>query len=511
MRRRFITTTLLNILSTIWSLALSFPLTPFILHRLGTDAYGVWVLAMSFSVLSGYLSLLDLGVQSALVKMVAEHHARGEHDTLNRVISAGLLLFTGLGIFAALSLAAFTHWALVVVFHIPTEFQNTAKFLLSMLAIQTVIEFPGQIFAGVLEGLQHYPTIRAVDLIRYTIYVIAIWAVISLGAGLAGMGLVLLTVTVARAGVIAVLVWRALPQFRLILKPGVAVFHRIAKFSGQILVIRMSAFIYGQMDTLIVATLLTTTQLVEYDIANRIQMMVLLTLTFVSSQVVPAASQLLAREEQAGLQQLFLKATKWTAALSMPAVAAACILAEPFIAVWIGPTYRNAALPTQIFVAHLLFVALTAVGYNTMIGMGKIKVLTFIQIGTTTVLNLGLSIVLTLWFGVIGVVLGTLIGTALSAPLYLWLFLRELGLTWARLWGDVILKIYPSVGLFALGLYVGKQALMLDSLWKLGTFGLVCGILYLGLLALFGLDDDERHIIIGAIRRMRAYLRASEA
>ena len=42
----------------------SFFLAPFIVHRLGDSAYGVWALIGS---LVGYMGLLDLGVRSAVM------------------------------------------------------------------------------------------------------------------------------------------------------------------------------------------------------------------------------------------------------------------------------------------------------------------------------------------------------------------------------------------------------------------------------------------------------------
>ncbi len=51
-----------NWLGTIANMAVGFFLSPFILHHLGQVAFGVWVLTVS---VVGYLSLLDVGVQSS--------------------------------------------------------------------------------------------------------------------------------------------------------------------------------------------------------------------------------------------------------------------------------------------------------------------------------------------------------------------------------------------------------------------------------------------------------------
>ena len=52
------------------NMAVGFFLAPFIVHRLGNAAYGVWVLAVS-SV--NYLSLLDLGMRSSVLQIGRAH------------------------------------------------------------------------------------------------------------------------------------------------------------------------------------------------------------------------------------------------------------------------------------------------------------------------------------------------------------------------------------------------------------------------------------------------------
>jgi O-antigen/teichoic acid export membrane protein len=80
---------------------LSFFLSPFIVHKLGNNAYGAWILLSS---VVGYLGLLDLGVRSAVTKYVATLHAVGRHDKANHIASAALALFSGAGV-AAIALA----------------------------------------------------------------------------------------------------------------------------------------------------------------------------------------------------------------------------------------------------------------------------------------------------------------------------------------------------------------------------------------------------------------------
>src|SRR5580698_830213 len=72
------------------TMVVGFLLTPFILHRLGNTALGLWVLMTSFT---GYYGLLDLGIRNAIVQYVARYKATDEADELAKVVSTGVFTY----------------------------------------------------------------------------------------------------------------------------------------------------------------------------------------------------------------------------------------------------------------------------------------------------------------------------------------------------------------------------------------------------------------------------------
>src|ERR1022692_3666961 len=77
------------------NLIVGFFLSPFILHRLGDDAFGLWVLVFS---LTGYYGLFDFGIRSSIVRYVAQFKATGEHHSLNCFINTSLCTYGGSGL-----------------------------------------------------------------------------------------------------------------------------------------------------------------------------------------------------------------------------------------------------------------------------------------------------------------------------------------------------------------------------------------------------------------------------
>src|SRR6478672_4268691 len=69
-------------------------LSPFILHRLGDTAYGIWVLIFS---VTGYYGLFDLGIRSSVVRFVSRFAATKDDSALSRLINTSLFTYTLIG------------------------------------------------------------------------------------------------------------------------------------------------------------------------------------------------------------------------------------------------------------------------------------------------------------------------------------------------------------------------------------------------------------------------------
>ena len=87
---RLISNAIYNLIPQFWFLALTFFTTPFVLHRLGVDAYGILSIV---TIVAGYLAFLDLGLNLAVIRFVAAHDAKGETDEINRVTQTALFVF----------------------------------------------------------------------------------------------------------------------------------------------------------------------------------------------------------------------------------------------------------------------------------------------------------------------------------------------------------------------------------------------------------------------------------
>ena len=110
------------------TVAVGFFLSPFILHTLGNDAFGLWVLVFS---ITGYYGLFDLGIRSSIIKYVAKYAAIRDYDGLARLVNTSLCSYSGVAA-VLLVITGVGAWYVDSIFRVPPAFLQTARLLFVM-------------------------------------------------------------------------------------------------------------------------------------------------------------------------------------------------------------------------------------------------------------------------------------------------------------------------------------------------------------------------------------------
>jgi O-antigen/teichoic acid export membrane protein len=125
---------------------------PYLIRTLGSGTYGLWIL---IGTMAGYFGVLDLGVSTALGRLVAAHRARGEHDQVNQVMSTSFALLLVVFIVVCAATAA----ALLIfprVFSVPSNELLDVRYALILVGLNLALTFPGFTFAGFLWGHERF-------------------------------------------------------------------------------------------------------------------------------------------------------------------------------------------------------------------------------------------------------------------------------------------------------------------------------------------------------------------
>jgi O-antigen/teichoic acid export membrane protein len=130
-------------------------LTPLLIHRLGNEAYGVWILATTVTFGLGYLSFTDLGLEQAAVRFMAQARRSGDHELFNAYLwtafVALLVISAVVTPFVVLLAKPITGF-----FNIPRQLQGSAVITFEFVLAQLVFDLPGRAFSASLEAAQRY-------------------------------------------------------------------------------------------------------------------------------------------------------------------------------------------------------------------------------------------------------------------------------------------------------------------------------------------------------------------
>ena len=135
-----------------------FVVAPFLVRKLGVSGYGLWIVIGS---LSGYFSLIDLGLRGSVARQLSLHRANEQWDHFNQTFNSALAILCGLGGITLPGAAVFVFDRL---FEVHPDQIRDAKLALALVGVNLALSFPLQIFDGSLWAAQRFDLLNAVDI-----------------------------------------------------------------------------------------------------------------------------------------------------------------------------------------------------------------------------------------------------------------------------------------------------------------------------------------------------------
>ncbi len=425
-------------------------LSPFILHRLGDTAYGIWVLIFS---ITGYYGLFDLGIRSSVVRYVSKFMATGESDKLNRLINTSLWSYTLIGGVAMLITFA---GSLFVdsLFRIPQEFLTTARWLFLMVGTAVSLGFPLGIFGGVLEGLQKFYFLNITNVISILLRAVLIVVALHHGYGLLTIALITVVLPLLIAILRAAIVLRLLPLRFSLQHFDRGALREIASYSSATFVVMIAYKLRFKTDELVIGAFLSSTAITYFSIGDRLLDYASEVVSSLAQIFVPMSSQSDAKGDMQHLRKMFVLGNRACALIIFPISLILLILGKSVIEAWVGAKYVATSYPVLVVLCIPLTLMLAqGASPRILFGMAKHRTLSWV-VALEALTNLILSIILVQRFGIIGDALGTSLPLTLTA---LYFFPRHL----CRVLGMRIGTFVREAYLLPLGLCVPLVPLLL--------------------------------------------------
>lgn len=383
-------------------------LSPFILHRLGDAAFGIWVLIFS---LTGYYGIFDFGIRSSIIRYVSKYTATKDIDEVSRLINTAMFTYTGVGV---LSMLITMVGSLYVdrLFHIGPAFQSTARWLLLLVGGSVALGFPLGLFGGMLEGLQQFYVLNWTNIISNALRVVLIVFFLHRNYGLITVAVITVSLPLVASVVRGAVALRLLPVHFSWRYVDRAAFRQMANYSGITFVVIVATRLRFKTDALVIGTFLSSAAITYFYAGSRLLDYAGEVVSSLAQIFVPMSSQSDAAGNMDRLRKIFVAGNRACAFVTFPITAVFVILGKSIIEVWVGKKYVAQGYPVLlILTVPYTFLLIQSASSRVLFGMskhGKFATVTMIE----GMANLALSIWLVRPYGIVGDALGTAIPLA---------------------------------------------------------------------------------------------------
>lgn len=384
-------------------------LTPLLLHHLGREAFGVWVLASTVVL---YLELFELGFGGATAKLVAED-ATVRPDAALRTLNTTFFALIPLGVVAML-VGVGVAFAFPSVMHVTPHLHHQVIVVVIILALGMAVSIPGDTFGGSLIGHQRFDLLGLSNSLLVATTLVSSIVIVELGGGLVALATALTVASVLFHFIRLAMLRRILPGTRISLHlADWARLREVTHVSGWFLLSAVIQAFYNACGPVVVGILLGLRAAAVFAVAAKLATAATQGLDSLAQVFFPYASAIARNRERGALTAITEDGTRAAMFVGMIITLLYVILATPGIRAWVGPGYGTSA---QVLVVLAIAIALSSPvkAINVvLVGAGRLPLVCAVR-GVEVVISLVLSVTLAHVLGPVGIAVGTLGGILLA-------------------------------------------------------------------------------------------------
>ena len=510
--RTVIKNTVYNNIGYVLQLLISLLLIPFIIHKIGMELFGIWIL---LEVIVTYLSLLDFtGIGGAFVKYIAEYHTKKDFKRCNQVINLGWTYYTFFWIIMAL-LIFFLREPILKLFNFPPDIFNTISLVFIGVLLISLIRGSFAVFRSVLLGLQRMDITNIIAILASLVNAAGVILFLSMGLGLKGLVMSGLITAVFTVILQTLLAYKMFPQMRFrLFSINKDIFKKTFVYGVNIRIASIAELINTHVDKIFLGFFLNTSLVGLYELGAKIAKIARSFPEQLLPAILPASSELQALDDTKNLHKLYTRGSKYLSLLTFPIAFFVIAYASLIMTLWLGKgSFKESVLALQVLSVGYVFVLLVSMGRLIARGMGipQYEMRSSVII---VILNIALSIILILKLGFVGALLGTTLSGVIGSSFFFYSFNRRIKESVfsiiKKVFASPFLFCLASLGISMLAGYFFKQLFPTPLAGRFDAFIHLCvnGLVFLSVYLLFlfksrYIDKYDREIFSGFLEMIK--------
>lgn len=401
----------LNWIVSVGAILTTYVLLPFNIHRLGNEAYGTWLLVNS---ITGYLALLTLGAPMATLRFVAQFAAKEDANQLEEALGTFAGLYLAMGA-AAILIGGALLVGFEAFYQVPSHLARQAQWAFGGVVLCVAIGFIQQLPYGVMAAYHDFGVRSALMGCALIVRLVGNLVIVSYWPNIMALAVLNLLVTVFEASVGWIVLRRRYPQLSVRLsRSTVAMLRRVFSFSAFVVLLNVGIQLSYQTDALVIGKFMPVSTIPFYTVPNSLMLYLLEFVAAIAVVVMPSATTLHSNGNNEALRALFLKWSKVTFSIGLAAGCLVLVFGPRLVGWWVGSSFEAPAGEVLRILMFSLVVFLPArgVAQPILMGIGQ-PAAPSLAVVAAGVLNLALSVVWVVPFGLAGVAWGTAVPTIL--------------------------------------------------------------------------------------------------
>lgn len=492
--KRFVVNVFWNWLGIGVSIVSGVLLSPYMIHKLGPEGYGVW--ALSFSLVENYW-FLDLGFRSALVKYVAHYWAREEYDKVAEVVN------TAIAIAGTTALLVFTVVALTArhadrFFQVPVEFRGSFFTLVLLISASWCVAAVLGLFGAGLESLQRFDYYNRILVITTTLRSPGTLVLLYCGYGLVEIGILVVSSQILGYVLHFYYFRKVFPEYRISLGGARwTMMKQMWRYGVHNFVGNVSTQLSNQGPAVLIGHLLPTAFVGYFQIPIRLLQYTGEAVGRIGVITNSNAAELVAKGETKQLSQLAIYTNRYCVTLFMPLAILFYSHGGAFFRLWLPKAAAEASPLLPVLLTSYL-IAVIGQFSSSMLLMGLARY----QLYSRGLLAEAVAVLVGIWlvlphYGILGAAYVTAAAMILNRGLFLpYLVSRVMEFPYGWFMNSIYARPFlTAIPVYLLCAWLGSTALPGRTWFQLAVVASLSGLLYYPAAFLTCLPVEHRALV----------------
>jgi O-antigen/teichoic acid export membrane protein len=387
--------------------------TPFFIHKLGAEQFGIWVL---INTMLQIISSLNLGLGDSIIKFISQYDHLTQKDEIDKMVSTviTLTLFITITV-SSLGLGVSYAVDITKLINVSSSSSTIAIWSLRLALLIISIRFIDLILLAVLQGFNRYDLSAKFSFTSKGLILLANVVCVQLGGNLVIIFLSTLIVQLCYLFIEVKIIKNRYSFISFFPSHSSSRAKRILSFGIWSWLQSVVAMVTIQVDKLIVAHFSGLEVLSYYSLGSMLAIQIHTIFLSISAWVFPAVSKRIETREP--LKPFYNNAQALLLMFGYSSLIILFLLEKQLFTIWLGQdSYRQSIIFIKLFLCYNLFLLPNIIPYYFLNGAGFVKYNTLSEF-ILKILNITSMVIFYNYLGATGLVWGLIVSTAFVLPL----------------------------------------------------------------------------------------------